>query len=168
MLKKLSISLGVLLALGVVGLAWFSRESNTPVTILTPLPQIEHVWSKYENPVRGFTLEYPSDVLTPREGGVHEPSLVVFERSDPSAFEGIQITWQKTDYHDATSYYAQSPNAERLIPTTIGGVSALKQLDTVYSFTMLFFVHGGKIYTMRMNLSPADTEHVQQSFYFTN
>lgn len=137
------------------------------MTTLTPLPQVEHVWSRYENPNRGFTFEYPSDVLTPREGDATEPSVVFFERSSSAVLEGIQISSQKTDYLDATSYYSQYPKMmENLISTTVAGLPALKQLDTQYPITTLFFVHSGRIYTMTLSLSPADLERVQQSFRF--
>lgn len=168
MFKKIQIGFVMLLALGIVGVVWFLQGNRTQTVMPTLLSQDEHVWSKYENPNREFTLEYPSDILKPREGDTGEPSVVTFDRSDPSVFVGMQISSLGTTYPDINSYYAQYPRIQGLLPVTIGGVHGLKQLDIQNSFTTIFFVHKGKIYTLTMNLSSVDVEHIQQNFHFTN
>ena len=127
-----------------------------------------HSWQQYKNTRLGYSLEYPSDILTPNEGGVTEPDFVGFYAEN--SYDNIQIVIRKTDADTIQSYLDRRPgiaeNGELKL-TKVSGLTAVSQktgdlhCPNCINFT---FIYKGLAYILDMNLSPEVAERVRQSF----
>jgi hypothetical protein len=125
-------------------------------------------WKQYANTRLGYSLEYPSDILTSNEGGETEPNFVGFYAE--KSYDNIQISIRKTDTDTIQAYLDQRPgiaeNGELKL-TEVSGLTAVSQKTGDFrcpNCINFHFVYNGFVYLLDMNLPLDAVEHVRQSF----
>ncbi len=166
--KKHFFTIFVLVLIISIGYVW-QPWVKTPVT-----NREGHTWVVYKNDNLSFSMEYPSDILRPQEGGSDEPNIVSFIRGQ-NGFEDIQVNVNNTNSPDIVSYFSQYPNFKNskddYTITTVAGLEAIEvkggpPCPECRSFS---FIRGGKIYNLHIEqLSYEDMEHIRQSFKIIN
>ena len=162
----------MLLASFLIFIVTLSVKKEDPLPRDMSRQSLTHTWLRYENPKRSFTLEYPSDQLTPKEGDATEQNNLSFRSKDRDNLDSIQIDSTSVSASDIDAYFAQYPNwnkgAVGISKTTVAGERAVQQQDTATCAhcTMFLFIHNNILFTININLPINDIEYIRKSFSF--